>query len=58
MTEFEVKECMASALDGLDLVIESLNDISTSRLHDGLVRLMARIQSNYDELMIEYERRD
>ncbi len=58
MTELEKKDCMASALDGLDLAIESLNDIRSARLHDGLIRLMGRIQNNYDELLIEYERRD
>jgi hypothetical protein len=53
MNEFEMQELLPSALDGLTLALESLNDIENIDFEVEIV--IGKIGNAYDELLRIYE---
>ena len=53
MTEFEKQELVSSALDGLTLALESLNDMDNIDFEVEVI--LGKIENAYDELLRFYE---
>lgn len=53
MDDFEKKELITSALDGLTLALDSLNDIDDIDFEIEVV--LGKVENSYDELMKVYE---
>jgi hypothetical protein len=53
MTEFEKQELVSSALDGLTLALDSLNDLDEIDFEVEVI--LGKIENAYDELLRFYE---
>lgn len=53
MTEFQQQEIVSSALDGLTLTLDSLNDLDN--VNSEIEAVLGKIENAYDELRMIYD---